>query len=162
MRTREVFSLTPVMSDARLSISSSMFNVVLICINMHYMGISCKRYFRANMQMGNVFICQQGEEFISRYELSIQLTMPLVRPHLRASGRGENRRFPMLGNFGPKVSNDWKNRVFRLPTIGNEAERLIRNGDGLRSCPELLFRLYCCVPILFHSRRSETLLNTEY
>ena len=77
MRTREVFSLTPVISDARLRISSSMFNVVLICINMHYMGISCKRYFRANMQMGSVFICQTDGESISRDELSIQLIMPL-------------------------------------------------------------------------------------
>ncbi len=37
--TKDVFSLTPVSLDAFLIMSSSMFNVVLICINMHHMCI---------------------------------------------------------------------------------------------------------------------------
>ncbi len=39
-RTKEVFSLTPVKYDALFSISSSMFNVVLICIDMPYLYIN--------------------------------------------------------------------------------------------------------------------------
>jgi hypothetical protein len=38
-RTKTVFSLTPVKRDAFYNISSSMVNVVLICIDMHHLSI---------------------------------------------------------------------------------------------------------------------------
>ena len=43
-RTKAVFSLTPVKLDAFFNIASSIFSVVLICINMHhfYIYVKCK------------------------------------------------------------------------------------------------------------------------
>jgi len=42
-RTKEVFSLMPVNRDAFSNILSSMFSVVLICINVHYICILVNR-----------------------------------------------------------------------------------------------------------------------
>ena len=44
-RTSEVFSSMPVRLEARRSRRSSIFSVVLICINMHHLSISVKLFF---------------------------------------------------------------------------------------------------------------------
>lgn len=67
--TREVFSLTPVNSEALFSISSSIFSVVLICINMHDLGIHVKWHPK------------RGELLIIQRSFYIPCRIPLLSPH---------------------------------------------------------------------------------
>jgi hypothetical protein len=69
--TKEVFSLIPVICDAFFRILSSMFNVVLICINMHYLYI----YVNPGL-IALKLICGRGIRLTGRGFLRMRKVLP--------------------------------------------------------------------------------------